>query len=154
MCISDSGSTALAAGSDDCFSAARGTAGAVFTGGALLNGTWKLVEGDWFGWGVWLGPDSPNGTASGAETTPGADAGCPAGCLFDLAADPGEHVDLKGAQPERFAAMRARLASWGATVYQTNYSDVDDDAACLDTDALLARYGGFLGPPCGLGAVR
>ena len=93
-------------------------------------------------------------STSGAETTPGADAGCPAGCLFDLAADPGEHIDLKGAQPERFAAMRARLASWGATVYQTNYSDVDDDAACLDTDALLARYGGFLGPPCGLGAVR
>jgi arylsulfatase A-like enzyme len=34
--------------------------------------------------------------------------------LYDLAADPGEHHDLAARDPERVAAMRARIAEWRA----------------------------------------
>lgn len=119
--------------------------------GALINGTLKVVVDGTKGWGVWLGPTSPNGTANGAESTPGDDPGCPAGCLFDLAADPTEHHDLSLAQPDVFENMLGRLAEWGRTLFQTNYSDAAD-STCLDDGAMLDKYGGFLGPRCGVDA--
>ena len=94
-----------------------------------MNGTWKVVWGAQSGWGVWLGPNSPNGTDNGAEEPVGDDKGCPHGCLFDLATDEGEHHDLRLAHPERFATMLDRLGAWGVTVFQTGYDDGVADGA-------------------------
>ena len=41
-------------------------------------------------------------------------------------------------------------AEIGLTVYQTNYSDFDDDAACLKPEQMVEKYHGFLGPRCGV----
>jgi hypothetical protein len=38
----------------------------------------------------------------------------------------------------------------GLTVFQTNYSDVNDDADCISVAAMLVKYDGFLGPRCGV----
>lgn len=46
---------------------------------ALINGTYKLVYGMQFGFGVWTGPVFPNGTDPGVDNV-----GCPNGCLFDI----------------------------------------------------------------------
>ena len=69
----------------------------------------ELIIGRWFGWGVWLGPSSPNGTANGAEANPGVDPGCPDGCLFDVVADPAEHVDLRF---EQVLSLFCLLSFW------------------------------------------
>jgi arylsulfatase A-like enzyme len=53
-------------------------------GSAVRAGRWKLIE--------WAGEEQ-------AE-------------LYDLAADPGETTDLAAREPERVAALRARLAAW------------------------------------------
>jgi len=98
-------------------------------GALIMNGTWKVVWGAQSGWGVWLGPNSPNGTDNGAEELVGDDKGCPHGCLFDLATDEGEHHDLRLAHPERFATMLDRLGAWGVTVFQTGYDDGVADGA-------------------------
>lgn len=68
----------------------------------------KVIVDGWKGWGVFLGPTSPNGTANGAEDSPGIDPGCPNGCLFNLSSDPTEHFDLSHEEPELLGAMLAK----------------------------------------------
>ena len=53
-------------------------------GSAVRAGRWKLIE--------WAGEEHAD--------------------LYDLAADPGETTDLSAREPERVAALRARLAAW------------------------------------------
>ena len=71
---------------------------------------------------------------------------CERGCLFDLSADPGEHTDLRRAEPDAFAALARRLAAIGRTVYQTNYTGGYD--RCLSAEDAYARDRGFLAPRC------
>ncbi|MDG1051481.1 MAG: N-acetylgalactosamine 6-sulfate sulfatase (GALNS), partial [Planctomycetota bacterium] len=59
-------------------------------GGALREGPWKWVER--------FGPDGIEGE------------------LYHLVEDPGETADRSGAEPDRSAAMGARLARWRAEV--------------------------------------
>jgi hypothetical protein len=110
---------------------------------------YKLVWGEQFGYGVWSSPISPNASV---PSVPSTDPGCPNGCLFELVRDASEHVDLaqsSNATRAIFAAMVKRLLVIGATQWQTNYSDVEDDG-CI-TDAQMAdKYGGWLGPVCGV----
>jgi hypothetical protein len=108
---------------------------------------WKLMWGAQFGHGVYTGPLAPNGTARVSN-----DVGCPTGCLYELLSDPTESNDLSE-QPKGatiFAAMVKRLSVIGTTQWQTNYSDVTDDADCITDAQMKARYGGWLGPVCGL----
>jgi arylsulfatase I/J len=55
---------------------------------------------------VWQGPFYPNSTTSWANTP--VECGT-AGCLYNVFADPTEHVELSASQPSVLAAMLARL---------------------------------------------
>ena len=59
----------------------------------------------------WYGPHSPNCTDG---TGRHAEIGCDAGCLFDVVADPGEHVDLHEARAADFERLRKRYAELAA----------------------------------------
>jgi len=58
--------------------------------GAILRGDMKYIQGTQSGSGYWWGPQYPNATTKLPFDAPG----CPAGCLFNMTADPGEHIDL------------------------------------------------------------
>jgi len=66
----------------------------------------------------WSGRVSPNASApkGACWRHSGLDCG-PGGCLFDVAADPGEHHDLAGQQPARLALLQGILAQEAARVY-------------------------------------
>ena len=64
--------------------------------------------------------------------------------------DPTETIDLRAQQPQIFAQLLARQSAIGLTVHQTNYSDFDDDTACLTPADMVKKYSGFLGPRCGV----
>lgn len=112
--------------------------------GALIQGKYKLVWGRQLGKGVHWGPYSPNGTKVKSN-----DVGCPNGCLFDIFKDPTESVDVQADDPDTFARMVKRLQDIGLGVFQTNYTDAP---ACITGAEMIAKYRGFLGPPCGVPA--
>jgi hypothetical protein len=103
----------------------------------FINGTQGFL-----GW--WQGPLFPNASSM----MPGHDAigTCVGGCLFDLSADPTEHVDLRHARPAAFAKLARRMAAIGATVYQTDYDAGYDH--CLSAPAAHEANHGFLAPRC------
>ena len=107
----------------------------------------KMIWGLQFGYGVRYSQHSPN--ASGTSHISN-DPGCPNGCLYDVIADPGEYNDLSASEPALFRELLSRQAEIGLEVYQTNYSDVDDDASCLSIPNMTQKYSGFLGPRCGV----
>ena len=104
----------------------------------------KLVNGTqgYLGW--WQGPLFPN--ASSLMPPHAHVATCEGGCLFDLTADPGEHDNLRHADPAAFETLARRLAAIGATVYQTDFTGGYD--SCINATAAYARDGGFLAPRC------
>ena len=66
--------------------------------------------------------------------------GCPNGCLFDIIRDPTETTDLSRSMPTVFEELIRRQQEIGLTVYQTNYSDFDDDAACITKEEMMEKY--------------
>lgn len=76
--------------------------------------------------------------------------GCPDGCLFDILNDETETTDIKSENEGIFKQLLARQQEIGLTVFQTNYSDVNDDADCITIAEMTAKYHGFLGPRCGV----
>jgi arylsulfatase I/J len=139
--------TNLGGAADDCASCSSGgNPGGAFDQAALIIGDYKLVVGTQHGLGFWTGPQHPNGTKDYR------DAGCPlTGCLFNVYADPTEHVDLAAAQPARLAQMQARLRELAKGVFQTNFSDFPEPAQCLSDEQAAELYGGHIGPQCGVG---
>eukprot|EP00051_Salpingoeca_urceolata_P032595 m.16473 g.16473 ORF g.16473 m.16473 type:complete len:669 (-) comp5258_c0_seq2:215-2221(-) len=109
--------------------------------GALINGTYKIIYNpsvaDW-----WQGPVFPN--ASGIAKNGDA---CKDGCLFDIYNDPTEHVNLKSAQPQKFAAMKQLLLAAGRSTYQTSYADPAANECITDPQA-KKYFGNFIGPRC------
>lgn len=101
------------------------------------RGRFKLVRGHMAN-GAWPGPTTPNGSKP-AEVA----VDCGAGCLFDLDADPTEHVDLAQQKPTLLRHLRALAAKYDETVYQSPGSSKPDPAAKA---AARSRYGGFWGP--------
>ena len=104
----------------------------------------KLINGTqgYLGW--YQGPRFPNASST---IPPHARVGtCVGGCLFDVRADPGEHVDLRHADPAAFERLARRLAVIGRGVYQTNYTGGYD--SCLTAKDAYARDRGFLAPRC------
>ena len=65
-----------------------------------------------------------------------------AGCLFDIIADPTEHVDLAEQMPEVVDRMHARMVALQPTVYDPDRGPIDMDGAC----AALGRNRGFWTP--------
>eukprot|EP00937_MAST-01D_sp_MAST-1D-sp2_P002111 g2111.t1 len=92
---------------------------------ALLQGRYKYIVGRQSGTGWWWGPAYPNSTTKLPMTAPG----CPGGCLFDVEADPGEHVDLSAQLPALKAALAARLARLGAGAFQSDANATSDPQA-------------------------
>ena len=110
----------------------------------VAQGDWKLLVGDVAQAG-WTGPRYPNASTDWLSqhtvrrcTVPAAGKRA---CLYDLARDPGEHVDLAARQPARTAAMLRALWAHNATAYLPDRG-ADDGAACV---AALAR-GHYWGP--------
>ena len=102
----------------------------------LISGQYKIVIGDQQGRGIWTGPVYPNGTAD-PHPTP-----CAEGCLYDIFADPTEHVNLKDTMPSVYTAMMAKLMAHGKTVYQTDYSEPGTEGNCLTGAQARALYAG------------
>ena len=94
------------------------------TTGAIRRGKYKLLVGGSFSSGVspqlgewaasWYGTFSPNASFSGTATY-----ACPpsAPCLFDVVADPTEHVDLSAALPNVTASMLAAFRQLDSTYH-------------------------------------
>ena len=125
--------------------------------GALIQkvgGTFfKLVWGEQFGFGVRTSPTSPSATGRSPEANA---PGCPQGCLVGrpraAAADETETTDLARTPTHEpiFRQLLARQAEIGLSVFQTNHSDIEDDASCITVAQMDAKYRGFLGPRCGV----
>lgn len=79
------------------------------------------------GTGWWWGPEYPNSTAKLPATEPG----CPEGCLFNITADPTEHVDLALKFPAVVSRLRERLSKLGATTYQSDANGTIDAPGVL-----------------------
>lgn len=109
-------------------------------GDCLVQGDYKLITGKVAGAG-WSGPQYPNTTSAGREVRT-VELDCRGGCLFNIADDPTEHVDLAASHPHLVQAMLARLAALNATIFHRVMPP--DDPACNAT--AYGRYGGFLGP--------
>ena len=108
---------------------------------ALISGRYKVITGKQAGLGFYQGPLYPNITS----TDQGTDKGCPAGCLFDIFADPSETQDLREELPGVFQRMMSRLDQIGLSVFQTNYSVASH---CASPAKAMKKDHGFLAPRC------
>ena len=107
------------------------------------GGLWKLLVGP-VPMNGWQGPRFPNASTTGWAAEASIHH-CEPACLFELDADPTEHVDLakSAAQGARVRAMLARLRAHNATVFSPVRGAPDLRGACR---AATATYGGFWGP--------
>ena len=114
---------------------------------ALLAWPHKLVTGVQPMTG-WTGPVYPNNTGAQPGFYPkGWQHDCGAGGeLYDVQADPTEHVNLAASKPDVLATMQARLAALNAGNFEPDRG-TGDRAAC----AQARKYGGFYGPWVDLG---
>jgi hypothetical protein len=114
------------------------------TAGALVrvdgDKMWKLIV-EPAAQATWYGRFSPNGTK---KVVYDDDVGCwPTACLFDLAADPTEHVDVGRSEPAALGMMLARFHALEAT-YHPPKANPPTDAAGLCSAIEQAR--GFMAP--------
>lgn len=117
---------------------AAGLAGSGYI--ARVDGAdYKLIRGTQNSY--FPGPHMPNSTANGQTTT-----SCGAGCLFNLSADPTEHVDLAvvPANAALLARLQARALALDSTYFQSKGSATQKDPAA--TRAAINKYHGFWGP--------
>eukprot|EP00040_Diaphanoeca_grandis_P001071 m.17406 g.17406 ORF g.17406 m.17406 type:complete len:490 (+) comp11501_c0_seq1:50-1519(+) len=103
--------------------------------GVLIQNQWKLIDTS-PGNAMWSGPLYPKVKATGPKSLD-----CKP-CLFDVVADPGEHNEVSGANPDIVKTMSARLAVLMATVFAAPTANVTKGAVCAAT----AKNGGFLTP--------
>jgi len=114
---------------------------------AIIVWPYKLVLGSQGGKGWWSSPVHPNATQGPGMDT---DAGCPKdGCVFNIATDPSEYVDLSASLPAVKANLTAALAVTMASAYQTNESPGYNN--CIDDDTYAKAHNNFLGPICSKG---
>ena len=110
-------------------------------GSALISGKYKVVLATQHGLGYFTGPHSPN------ETAPYKDAGCPDTCLFDIIADPTEHVDLSAQYPDIKQRLLDRHYAISNGSFQTdcygalvNQTQAKNNALAAQIDGVWAPY--------------
>lgn len=115
---------------------------------SLLQENYKLIWADEVGQAGWTGPIYPN--ASSTRSDMFWSVNCSEGCLFDVAKDRGEHVNLASQEPLRVQAMKHRLQELREGFFENNDTgidlcpdDIDIPCACW---MAVNYYGGFLGP--------
>jgi hypothetical protein len=91
----------------------------------------------------WQGRTFPNRSTSWLAQRDWYDCGS-SGCLFDLIADPTEHVDVAAAHPQVAQAMLERLLELNSTAYDPDRGS-DDGAACKAAVARGMVWGPFVG---------
>lgn len=125
---------------------------------ALIVGDYKLLwnENSNISWAGWTQPNYPN-TDTKAKEIESQSINCSTGCLFNVATDAAERVDLAKQDPLRVQAMRERLQILRQGFYENNDRGLDscpfrneeenddDDLPCACWMA-VNYYGGFLGP--------
>jgi arylsulfatase I/J len=123
---------------------------------ALIVGDYKLLlnKEKNISMAGWTYPDYPNAETKQSEMYDQT-LNCSAGCLFNVAADPGEYRDLADSQPERVKQMTKRLEELWAGFYDNDergvdscphgFNDDDKDLRCACWMA-VNFYGGFFGP--------
>ena len=131
------------------------TSGNTTVGGVLVP-PYKIVLGDGppgtpgmdngtIDMATWTGPQSPNNSQVPAPATFTQTCGRTpeTGCLYDVYADPNEHVNLAQAKPDVFAALLAKVDELQAGVYSPYRGSNKNEDACA---FCLASYDGFWGP--------
>lgn len=117
----------------------------------LIQGDWKLIQGKDaknMHQSGWQGPHYPNISdthcfdTSGHGTSSTCVKNCESGCLFNIKQDPTEHHDLASENPERVAAMTARLEALRKTAFNPNRGKTDPEACAK----AMGDYRGFWGP--------
>ena len=109
--------------------------------GALTVGDLKLLTGDVPG-DCWTGPRYPNGTVDPAcNSTRSCGA---TGCLYNVTADPTEHVDLADdpAYASAKASLLATLGKANLTLY-TPHRGKQSKEACVQA---IEKHNGYWGP--------
>jgi len=114
--------------------------------GGLISGGYKILLGR-NAQAVWTGPQFPNVTSHNSSRDPGRfSVACgntsATGCLYHIATDPGEHINLAAKQPELWHQMMARLLHINETFFAPDRGS-KDPAAC---DMATTRWKGFWGP--------
>lgn len=117
---------------------------------AHIQWPFKLVLGKQRGKGVWTGIRHPNATRLTND-----DAGCgngqpgTPGCLFNIAEDPTEHVDLATSLPGIVANISAALNAAVTTQFQTGHDHYYGIYTnCTTLAEFVEKYPGFGGPLC------
>lgn len=95
---------------------------------------WKLMLGK-ESFDQWTGPETPNATL-GDDGLHAEDCGFEPGCLFDLMADPGEHVNVADEFPEVVLRMRRAIGEHNTTVFAPNRPNALETACA----AVLSKY--------------
>ena len=108
---------------------------------------WKLLSNEWpstpqgaTGWACFPGPVYPNATDPSCHMRGGCDKEL-GGCLFELASDPTEHVDVAATEPAALAMLKARMAAMQPLLFQPDRGS-KDERACDQ----VRLNGGFYGP--------
>jgi arylsulfatase I/J len=111
------------------------------TSGALRQGKYKLLVGLRGGEtsASWYGQFTPNASNPVANISYAACGNNvpPYGCLFDVEADPGEHIDLASALPDVFNSLLARFQSFNTSYHPPNNNPVSDQAGLCSVALLL-----------------
>ena len=115
----------------------------------LIQGEWKLLRGKVSPAG-WQGLTYPNASTATHEPDTVLDCGMGPGCVFNVAQDPGEHVDLATAHPKRAAALAARLDELRQGFWQNQEKGIDACPQHVESKCacwMAANvYDGFMGP--------
>ena len=103
----------------------------------LISGDYKIITGS-LNFSVWTSPQSPNTTTGQLHVI----ENCGDGCLFNIKADPTEHVNLATKMPDVLKEMQNKLKKYQETYFNPDRGKRAPEAC----DAAINKYGGFWGP--------
>jgi arylsulfatase B len=118
----------------------------------LIQGRFKLMLGKQIE-ATWAGPQYPNASSGASPVDPGPTLDCGFGCLFDVVADPAEHVNVAADHADIVTAMTARLISLRKGFF-SNSDDFTNRTVCPANASItpcacwaaLNVWGGYFGP--------